>query len=543
MTKFIPKLLLTCLLVFSILVVSVKPIFALDPKSAALGSGSARGFSDIVILDFLNLFAEDLQLDKADSEIGKALIDFCKARSGDTMNLETWYSGTCTSTEKANAKKTSMTPMGTLGSLMAGMYANPPASTAQYVAYIGQNIQNKHLVSPAYAQSAGFGFTRLSPLLKFWSLLRNTAYAFFVLVFVLYGFMIMFRVNIAPRVALSIQTAIPKLVMVLLMITFSYAIAGFLVDLSYLGGLLTVNILDRAEVLHLDILDVDDLPLGLGKLVDKNPDSQRDIGFALMDPQSIITGEGFGVIALSLTFLKNFLTGMSLPRMEAVLLGVPDYLTTLAFGWNINFLIAIIIVLGLFVSLLKTLFMMIGAYIRVILLIAFSPIIILMDAIPARKSSAFVGWIRNLIANLSVFPVVLILVMLAVSLLSGDSSFIQRNDTKIWAPPVFSSNEQGIAALIGLGLLFMTSKFADMIRNALQIREGIQYGRTLGEGLEMGYGIVASQHEKSKTGTRAGLVPTIPGAGKVSTYANQALDIATSLRPPKSRGSSDPTKW
>lgn len=502
MTKLISKFLLIIIFTLSLLTVTQKTVFAQSVQSGALGTGSARGFSDIVLLDFINmLMPEDVLSQKKsdDSGLAKALQEFCDVRSGNTMNLETWYSGTCTRSEQK--KSQSSDPFSIISHIMAGMYTSPPASTAQYVAYIGQNIQNKHIVTPAYAQSAGFGFTRLSPLLKFWSLLRNTAYAFFVLVFVMYGFMIMFRVNIAPRVAMSIQTAIPKLIMVLLLITFSYAIAGFLIDMSYVLGLLIVNILEKADVIHLDFLSLNDIPV-VGGAIQKFAGS-TDLGFSLISSKSIMTGEGLGVIALMLTFLKNFIFGMHLARIEGVILGIPASVIEamqIAGGFTplapaaaaingINLVVGVIIILGLFFSFLKTLFSMLGSYIRIILLIAFSPLILLQDAMPGRRNSAFGGWVRNLVANLSVFPTVLILVMLAVSLLSGESSFITSGGTDLWSPPVFGSNGKGIAALIALGLLFMTSKFADMIKAAFQIKDNMQYGRSLSDALNQGLGL------------------------------------------------------
>src|SRR5258708_14361646 len=45
--------------------------------------------------------------------------------------------------------------------------------------------------------------------------------------------MIMFRVKISPQVVVSVQSALPKIAIALVLVTFSYAIAGFLIDIMY----------------------------------------------------------------------------------------------------------------------------------------------------------------------------------------------------------------------------------------------------------------------------------------------------------------------
>src|SRR5690606_12228850 len=76
----------------------------------------------------------------------------------------------------------------TTSNFIAGMYATPPASAQSYVAYV---LNSANIAQPAYAQ--GLGFSALSPILSAWIIFRNIAYFFFVAIFVIIGFMIMFR--------------------------------------------------------------------------------------------------------------------------------------------------------------------------------------------------------------------------------------------------------------------------------------------------------------------------------------------------------------
>jgi len=155
------------------------------------------------------------------------------------------YTTLCPDTDRSGA-------LGKSVELATVMYDNPPASGVTYVAYLMDNIG---IVEPAYAQQtpAGFGFNAFTGILPLWRAFRNIAYIIFVLVFAAIGFSIMFRQRISPQAVMTIQAALPKVIIALIMVTFSYAIAGFMIDISYvlflvilrgietMGGITTVQ--------------------------------------------------------------------------------------------------------------------------------------------------------------------------------------------------------------------------------------------------------------------------------------------------------------
>ena len=110
------------------------------------------------------------------------------------------------------------------------VFTTRPISTATYLLDIGERLK---IVPEAKAQSQGFGFTAAGPVLKLWKVSRNLTYALLIIVIVAMAFMIMFRVKISPQTVITIQSALPKVILALILITFSYAIAGFLIDLMY----------------------------------------------------------------------------------------------------------------------------------------------------------------------------------------------------------------------------------------------------------------------------------------------------------------------
>jgi|GEM_PF-4823644 len=74
------------------------------------------------------------------------------------------------------------------------------------------------------------GFSDL--VASYWGVCRNFAYALLTIVLVVFGFMIMLRQNIEPRVTMTITNALPRVAAALVLITFSFAISGLIVDVG-----------------------------------------------------------------------------------------------------------------------------------------------------------------------------------------------------------------------------------------------------------------------------------------------------------------------
>lgn len=100
------------------------------------------------------------------------------------------------------------------------------------ISYTKNLIAKFNPVTTVNAQ--GFGFTTgANAVQKLWQVSRNICFALLTLIIVIFAFMIMFRVKINPQTVITVQSALPKLFGALILITFSYAIAGFAIDLMY----------------------------------------------------------------------------------------------------------------------------------------------------------------------------------------------------------------------------------------------------------------------------------------------------------------------
>ncbi len=89
--------------------------------------------------------------------------------------------------------------------------------------------------SPA-PDSSGYTYLKESLKLdKLWGQSRNIAYLFFVIAMITIGFMIMFRNKIGGQMMVTVGNSIPQLIICLVLVTFSFAIAGIMLDLGRTG--------------------------------------------------------------------------------------------------------------------------------------------------------------------------------------------------------------------------------------------------------------------------------------------------------------------
>lgn len=117
-------------------------------------------------------------------------------------------------------------------SLLTAVYLTPPLNTNEYLTEV---VKGFGIIPEAHAQVGGSGATVLNPILPLWQLSRNIAYLFMIIIFMVVGLMVMFRRKINPQTVLTVQAALPSLVIGLVLITFSYFIAALLTDLAFVG--------------------------------------------------------------------------------------------------------------------------------------------------------------------------------------------------------------------------------------------------------------------------------------------------------------------
>jgi len=336
--------------------------------------------------------------------------------------------------------------------LIGTLVGNPPVSSEEYVHYVASRL---NLAQPAYAQ--GTGYSALSPLIPIWAAFRNIAYLAFVVIFLFIGFMIMFRARLDPQTVVNVQNSLPKLIITLLLITFSYAIAGFMVDIIYLGIYLIVSTLASQGLIQ--------QPLEVrSRMVEQNI---------------------FQVIFTSGIWRVTSTAGNAVQDLINTALDNPNVPGQPLLGSIFNGIARLILLVALLFACFKLFFQLLLTYVEIILATIFAPIMILFNALPG--SNSFGNWLRNFLANILIFPAVAALFLIGAILVGPcqncpatqtnwgvTRSLFQSPGEPGWLPP-FVGFQQGVdvesvLALIGFGIILFAPNMVSVLKQALKAK-------------------------------------------------------------------------
>lgn len=358
------------------------------------------------------------------------------------------------------------------GRLIGHMYANPAANTQTYVADL---LNSAHITPRAYAQ--GLGFASLNPILELWKAFRNVAYMFFVVIFVIIGFMIMFRQRIGGQAAITAQQAIPNIIVSLIFVTFSYAIAGFLIDLMYVLMFLIIGIFGQT------------LPEGSQVLIDMN---FRQILGALMGVGGA-TGSG---LSNNIDLVSNLLASLT---------GLDGFAND-ALGAIGGLTLTVVLSIAILIGTIKLFFELLKSYASIIISVVTSPIILMMGAVPGKNPIR--DWLKDLIGNLLPFPVVLFVLVIFYQFQSVGIGSV-GNEGGFMPPFLLGRGQSGaIASLLGLALILA---LPEIVKNA---KKGL---------VKDGFGtmVFKSATDSLKEGWKGGTL--IPGTGIKAPGAKVAI--------------------
>jgi len=380
---------------------------------------------------------------------------------------------------------------------MIGLLYTPAASGVQYVASLMDNVMAK----PAYAQgTGGFGFQGLQFLLPLWKGTRNIAYVLSSIIFVIVGLMIILRVKISPQAVVTLQSSIPTIITALILITFSYAIAGFLIDLSNLVGAIVLAIIFQTQGIDPNTNNVlipaatSGLSSSLSVLKYKelvNP------GFATIGEMLLRTAPGWSVMQISMQIggviggmllagLLNFLPGGAIPVTYGVGNVVGQFVGIIA-GIFLPLIIGVVV--GIWV--IKMFFGMVTCYVTIIFKIILAPLEIFIGAFPNSKTG-FSSWFFDVLANVMVFPIITIffaILNLITYSIYGSDPF---NNT-VWAPGPISTSWYGstsqtsgavLAALVGLAGLAMAANLPSLIPQYIFMIKPSPFGDAVGKNMK-----------------------------------------------------------
>lgn len=333
----------------------------------------------------------------------------------------------------ANGNIISRGATGQLFAYTGMMYQQPIVSSKDYLADV---LNNAGLVKNAYAAGKGYDF--LKPVLDLWKAVRNVVYVFFIAIFVIIGFMIMFRSKLNPQTAVNIQMALPNIIVSLILVTFSFAICGFIVDLAYVGNGLIETVFRPVLVNNAwGIWSHDATPFNLIKAADVGD----KLGTALAAIAEVMAGGGPAAL--------------------------------------FNVIIAITVVSTSF----KIFFSLLTKYISLFLITMLSPFALLFAALPSGRDAA-VNIFKQILSASLVFPATYFMINVAFyfsKYAQAVSADFKNIDPFLLTNFVSVANNRGveiatIAGLISLGVLMATAQIPQVIDGALGVKPTLGAG-------------------------------------------------------------------
>jgi len=316
-------------------------------------------------------------------------------------------------------QKLGFNALGSVLNLTAYLYEIPPASSGQYFADLGERLK---ITKTAYAQ--GVGYSGLSSIKGLWTSFRNIAYLVITIVLVFIGFAIMFRFKINPQTVVGIQNALPKIIIALVLVTFSYAIAGLLIDLMYL----VLSFMAAA------------------------------IGQKILFQANV-----FG-------FVETFFGGFGFPGTsgagETIGLAIKTLVSDLGYILpGIGSLAKLIISVTLLFTVFKIFFNLIVAYISIIAAVIFSPWMLMLEAIPGQKG--LINWLKMMLTNIVPFIIVGVIFLIASALMGP----VKEAGEGMWIAPFLGGGkgyaEAYIPTIIAFGLILATPSVIASVQKSL----------------------------------------------------------------------------
>ncbi|MGH7246452.1 MAG: hypothetical protein ACREGI_05995 [Candidatus Levyibacteriota bacterium] len=526
------------------------------------------------------------------SELMSAL--YCQLIGTDPMSANGDCLGYNLSTGKFGylPHQTNKGAIGFMGNAIAQLY-NIPVHTGDYFAYAGQ----KFGFTKAYAADAGVGFNGIKPMVNIWVAFRNVTYLVAVFIFVIVGLAIMLRIKIDPRTVMGIENQIPKLIIGLILITFSFAIAGFLIDMMYvlmsfmtsvitsipgtvltginLGNFENTTTLQASNYINgshgLGIVGFVSTVAGYGKDImlsllgiDPNPFAH----LAGLDLGALVQGKGVGGLfqsftnpgshvfdslidlaslwpALKLAGAWAPITASPIPGTGLIGAGVGFYVGNLlgettgrqVLPYMIVWLILMVAVLH---TLIKLWFTLLKAYILILLDVVFGPLLIALGLFPGAPGG-FLDWFRGLAANLVAFPVTIGMFLLG-------RIFVDLFDTthaQVFVPPLIGnpgggSGAASVGALIGIGFIFLTPEVVNMMREMLKVKKN-NFGASVGAAVGVATGAPKGAFNMaSMVGSSLFSFAHIPGIQNIPIpFAPKGTTIGSiggGMMPPHGRG-------
>lgn len=267
-----------------------------------------------------------------------------------------------------------------------------PISGINYFKHVSSRFK---IVPEAAAQNGGFGYnTAALSLIPIWSTVRNLSYGFVVIATMILAFMVMFQVKINPQTMITVQSSIPRVIGAAILITFSYAIAGFIIDLMYVFIGLIAMVISSSGLSQADSIQI------FSSLTDKDLLLYSYLYWSIFSHTAFAISKNAGVYGI------------------------------------IIFIVALLAIFTVLSSSVKIIVMTIKNFALLVIAIITGPLEIMLGII--TQSTGFGSWLKKIIGYSIFYPVLGLLYFLAFFFLfQGGSGLTVDSTTPFFPTPDF----------------------------------------------------------------------------------------------------------
>lgn len=404
-------------------------------------------------------------------------------------------------------------PLGALGFITSGIGAlyQKPASAGESIQYLASNFG---IAKKTLAQDSGAGgFQSFSFLQNMFVRVRDISFLLLVFAFILIGIAIMLRFKIDPRTVMTLQNQIPKIIVAIVMITFSYTIAGALVDGMWLVTYFGINTLGSISQGECGNGGNGNTFAGVGtQQLLNNPVAFTSHVFS----DAGCNGSFDGIGGLSYDIGSSMSTGITTAVTDALGfdqqsdlncgVGINIDIGPLDLGgdpgdciqkgiysflsWLISILAFLIILIAIIIALIRLWITLVKAYVYIILDVLTAPLQILVGILPGGRMG-FTRWLRHITGYLLLFPASAFIIFLALAFsLNPQLNQEPVDPAQVFFPPLIgvpgSSGKLGY--LIAFGLIMILPEALEMIKEAMQIKGNSRVSSAIVGGFGRGVG-------------------------------------------------------
>lgn len=389
--------------------------------------------------------------------------------------------------------------IGSTTDMIAGLYT-PTVTTQTYMDDLAANFG---IVKPAQAQGNdqkitqwGYGFVGLQPILRIWKEVLNIAYLLLALFFLIIGLGIMLRVRIDPRTVMTIQNQIPRIIICVILITFSYVIAAAMIDMMWMITYVGIN---RLTDIHNPYVEENNTTLSQ-KATSSLLETPILYVHDIFDSRTSKVGGGIGRLSWKTsqgmgTLMKQLIRSLFSvdDNAKCFKLGFPPKIDMgQCFAGFIGGISTIVFLLIIFcvilIALFRTWFMLLKAYLFTLMYIILAPLWIVFGLLPGRPLG-FEKWLRSLFSNLIVFPLVAILFVGARILME----VFQGNPQDKFIPPLVGNpHMEEFGVMLGFGAILMAPTLLDWVKDTMKASGNKFAGRAIGGGIAAGMAVAGA---------------------------------------------------